>query len=98
MDVPDVSEILAPAEKFCVFADESPFLKVSTVGIVTICSHDARGLIFETGPMSRRNIIVDVVPSSSCSRIKWMKPLQFHTVVQVEEIPVYSVVEVKKAL
>jgi hypothetical protein len=48
--------------------------------------------------MSRRNIIVDVVPSSSCSRIKWTTRLQFHTVVQVEYIHVYSVDEVHKAL
>jgi hypothetical protein len=97
-DAPDVDDILTPPDKFCVFADESPFIKVTTVEIATIYSHAAYGLLFETDPMSRRNVIIDVVPSSSCSRIKWKTRLQFHTVVQVEYIPVYSFEEVTKAL
>jgi hypothetical protein len=87
-----------PPDKFCVFAEKSPFLKVTTVEISTICSHAAYGLLFETDHMSHRNIIIYVIPYSSCSRIKWTTRLQFHTVVQVEDIPVYSVEEVTEAL
>jgi hypothetical protein len=97
-DAPNVDEILTPTEKFCVFADASPFLKVTTVTIATICSLATYGLILETDPMSRRNIIVDVAPSSSCSRIQWTTRLRFHTVVQVDNIPVYTVDEVTRAL
>jgi hypothetical protein len=97
-DAPNVDEILTPPEKFCVFADASPFLKVTTVTIATFCSLATYGLILETDPMSCRNIIVDVTPSSSCSRIQWTTRLQFHTVVQVDDIPVYTVDEVTRAL
>jgi hypothetical protein len=97
-DPPDIDEILTPPEKFCVFADDSPFLQVHTLAIATLCSHDTYGLLFETDPSSRQNIVVDVVASSSCSRIDWPKRLQFNTVIQVEDIPVYTVDEVKSAL
>jgi hypothetical protein len=95
---PDIDEILTPPEKFCVFADDSPFLKVYTLAITTLCSHDAYGMLFDTDPASRRNIVVDVAVSSSCSRINWTKRLQFHTVIQVEAVLVYTVAEVKEAL
>jgi hypothetical protein len=61
-------------------------------------SHDADGMLFDTDPASRRDIVVDVVASSSCSRINWTTRLQFHTVIQVEAVPVYTVAEVKAEL
>jgi hypothetical protein len=42
--------------------------------------------------------MVDVVGSSSCSHINWTKHLQFHTVIHVEDVLVYTVAEVKAAL
>jgi hypothetical protein len=55
-------------------------------------------MLFETYAASRRNIVVDVVDSSSCSRINWTKRLQIHTVIQVEKDPVCTVAEVKADL
>jgi hypothetical protein len=98
LNAPDIDNILTPPEKLCVFAKDSTFLKLYTLSITTLCSRDAYGMLFEKDPESRRNIMVDVVESSSCSCINWIKRLQFHTVIQVEDIPVYTVAEVKSAL
>jgi hypothetical protein len=93
-----LKKLLPPPDHFFVFADEYPFLKVYTLRIATICSHDAYVMIFETDPASRRNTVIDVIYSSSCSRINWTKRLQFHTVIKVEDTPVYSISDVKTAL
>jgi hypothetical protein len=55
-------------------------------------------MILETDLASRRNIVIDVIDSSSCLRINCTKRLQFHTVIQVEATPVYSISDVKTAL
>jgi hypothetical protein len=97
-DALDIDNILTHPENLCVFADSSPFLKVSTLAVETRCSLATYGLDFETDPMSHRNIFVDVFPLSSCSLLPWNKHLKFHTVVQGEDIPVFTISEVSVAL
>jgi hypothetical protein len=96
-DAPDVEAIVTPPEKFCVFADDSPFLQVTTVLVKIRCTFDAFGLILETDPMSHRNLVTDVTPLSSASHLDWTQQVQFHIIIQVEDTPVYTVAEVLAA-
>jgi hypothetical protein len=52
----------------------------------------------ETDPMSHRNLVVDVTPLSYVSHLEWTSQLQFHTIVQIDKTPVYTVKEVKAKL
>jgi hypothetical protein len=90
---PPVDEILTPPTQFCVFAEESPFLRVATVVIPLKCNFDSLGLILEEDPMSHRNIIADVRKFSSVSQVDWQELLQFRTIIQVDATPVFSVKE-----
>jgi hypothetical protein len=89
--VPPVDEVLTPPTQFCVFAGESPFLRVATVVIPIKCTFESLGLLLEEDPMSHRNIIADVRQLSSASQVDWQELLQFHTVIQVDATPVFSV-------
>jgi hypothetical protein len=62
------------------------------------CTFDHLGLILETDPMSHRNIIVDVQQYSSVSQIDWQELLQFHTIIQIDLIPVFTCQEVHTVL
>jgi hypothetical protein len=92
--VPPVDEVLTPPTQFCVFAGESPFLRVATVVIPIKCTFELLGLLLEEDPMYHRNIIADVRQLSSASQVDWQELLQFHTVIQVDATPVFSVKEV----
>jgi hypothetical protein len=46
-DAPDIDEICTPPEKFCVLADYYHFLKVYTLSIANLYSHDAYVMLFE---------------------------------------------------
>jgi hypothetical protein len=87
-----------PPENFCIFADTSPFLKLRTVIIHIKCTFDDVSLLLEMDPMSHRNIVVDVALYSSASYLEWMTQLKFHTVVQIDDTPVFTVHEVHTKL
>jgi hypothetical protein len=93
-DAPDIEAIVTPLENFYVFADNSPFLQVRTVLVKIRCTFDAFGLVLETDPMSHQNLVTDVTPLSSASHLDWTTQLQFHTIIQIDETPVYTVAEV----
>jgi hypothetical protein len=96
-DAPDVEAIVTPPEKFCVFADDSPFLQVTAVLVKIRCTFDAFGLIWETDPMSHQNLVTDFTPLSSASHLDWTRQVQFHTIIQVDDTPIYTVAEVLAA-
>jgi hypothetical protein len=54
--------------------------------------------MLETDPMSHRNIIVGVAPISLASHLEWTTQLQFHTVIQIDAAPVYTITEVRVRL
>jgi hypothetical protein len=90
---PDVEAIVTPPEKFCIFADDSPFLQVTTVLVEIRCTFDAFGLILETYPMSHRYLVMDVTPLSSASDLDWTRQVQFHTIIQIDDTPACTVAE-----
>jgi hypothetical protein len=87
-NAPDIETIVTPPDKFCIFADDSPFLKVRTVIVRVACTFDYFGLLLETDPMSHRNIVVDITPYSLASHLEWTYQLQFHTIIYIDETPV----------
>jgi hypothetical protein len=97
-DAPDTEEILTPPEKFRIFAKTSPFLKVRTMVLHIKCNFDDFGLFLETDPMSHQNIVVDVAPFSSALHLEWTTQLQFHTVIQIDDTPIFTVHEVQTKL
>jgi hypothetical protein len=97
-DAPDIEAIVTPPEKFCVFTYNSPFLQVRTVLVNIRCTFYTFGLVLETDPMSHWNLVLDVTPLSSASHLDWTTQLQFHTMIQIDETPVYTVDEVLATL
>jgi hypothetical protein len=97
-DLPDTSEILTSPEKLCVFAGESPFLKVNSLTITVKCTFHAFNLFLEMDPMSHRTIVVDVAPLSSVSYMEWTTRLQFRTIIQVDSHPVFTVHDTQQVL
>jgi hypothetical protein len=91
---PDIETIVTPPNKFCVFSDDSPFLQVTTILVKIRCTFDAFGFVFETDPMSHRNIVTDITPLSSAYHLDWTRQVQFHTIIQIDDTPVYTVAEV----
>jgi hypothetical protein len=89
-----VDEVLTPPTQFCVFAGESPFLRVATVVISIKCTFESLVMILEEDPMSHIKTIADIRQLSSASQVDWQEVLQFHTVIQVDATPVFSVKEV----
>jgi hypothetical protein len=55
-DVPVTADGITPPDQLCVFSVPSPFLAVATVVILVCCTFDHLGLVFESDPMSYRNI------------------------------------------
>jgi hypothetical protein len=97
-DVPVTADVITPPDQLCVFSAPSPFLAVATVIILVRCTFDHLGLVFESDPMSYRNIIVDVVPHCLASHLDWQHLLQFHTVIQIGQTAVFTVSEILSAL
>jgi hypothetical protein len=97
-DVPITADVFTPPDQFCVFSAPSPFLAVTTVAILVRCNFDHLGLVFKSDPMSYRNIIVDVVPYFSASHLDWKHLLQFHTVIQIGQMAVFTVLEILSAI
>jgi hypothetical protein len=87
-NAPEIDAIVTPTEKLCVFADDSPFLQVNTVLVKIRCTFDAFGFVFETDPMSHRNLVTDITPLSSASHLDWTRQVKFHTIIQIEDTPV----------
>jgi hypothetical protein len=56
------------------------------------------GLLLESDPMSRRNMIFDVVQHSSASKVDWEYDLRFRTIIQIYETPVFLVAYVTHCL
>jgi hypothetical protein len=77
---------------------QTPFLEVRTVVIPITCAFDDFGLLLEADPMSHQNLVVDVTPYSSASHLKWTTQLQFNTVIQIDDTPVFTVTEGKAKL
>jgi hypothetical protein len=92
--IPPMDEVLILPTQFGVFAGEYSFLRVTTVIISIRCTFESLGLMLEEYPMSHCNIIAYVRRFSSASRVGWKELLQFHTVVQVDAAPVFSIIEV----
>jgi hypothetical protein len=44
--------------------------------------------------MSHRNLITDGTPFSSASHLDWTRQVHFHTIIQIDDTPVYTVAEV----
>jgi hypothetical protein len=86
---------MTPTQKFCVFDNTSPFLKVRTVIILVKCNFEDFGLLLETDPMSHRNLTVYVTSFSSASHLEWTTQLKFHTIIQIDDTPVFKVPEFK---
>jgi hypothetical protein len=91
-------EVVTPPVYFCILAAESPFLTLDMIPIVIACTYVDLGLVLQTNPMYFRNIIVDVHEHSSATNLDWTWQLQFHTIMQVEKKPVFTVAEVMSTL
>jgi hypothetical protein len=95
---PSTTDVITPPEYFCVLAAETPFPTLDTINLEIICTYVDLGLVLQTDPMSFRNIIVDVREHSSAANLYWTRQLQFHTLVQIDGTPVFTVREVMDAL
>ena len=96
-DPPTSKEIITPPEELDIFAEYTPFLFCTTLEIPIKCTCDLLGICLEADPMTKRNIIVDVVENSSASHLDWQPKLLNHTIVKVGPTPVYYMSEVTTA-
>jgi hypothetical protein len=98
VELPASDEILTPPETFCVFAESSPFIRTHIVVIPILCIFNNLGLILESDPLSRRNVIRAVHELSLSAKIDWEHDLRYRTIVQVDETPVFLVKYVSRCL
>jgi hypothetical protein len=94
---PSTTDIITPPKDFFVLAAETPFLTLATINLEIACTYVDLGLVLKTDPMSFRNIIVDFHEHSSAANLDWTRQLQFHTLVQINATPVFTVREVMHA-
>jgi hypothetical protein len=73
------------------FYESSPFITTHVITVPLTCTFDHMGLVLEADPMSRRNLIVDVLALSSVSHTDWEHDFQFRTIVIVDKTPVFLV-------
>jgi hypothetical protein len=96
--IASVNDIITPPEKFCIFAESTPFIITCSLKFPITCTFEPLGLVLESGPMLRHNFIVDVLAFSSVSELDWEHDFCFKTIVQVEANPVFLVLDVHRAL
>jgi hypothetical protein len=83
---------------FVFFSESSPFTRTHLVVIPILCTFDNLGLILESDPLSRSNVIREVHKFLSSAKIDWEHDLLYHTIVQVDGTPVFLVKDVSCCL
>jgi hypothetical protein len=76
---------------FCIFSESTPLITTCSLKVPIACTFDHLDLILESDPMSRRNLIVDVLALSSISKLDWEHDFSLKPIIQVEATPVLLV-------
>ena len=85
---PVTDEIVTPPKSLNIFAEATPFVVTTKVTIPIKCTTPLLGIKLESDPLSRRNVIVDVLPNSSAHQVSWEDHLLNHTIVVIGDVPV----------